>query len=135
MTWWQLLLVQLGIGGGLAAFLRISLGEVARGAVDQAVGEALNKQRHEFERQLEQVGLERDRLAGEHGLFAQKRNEVYAEIFRKFAEAASRAGGTTGVTAAPDFERWSDDRIEEFLLGPAKFTKSEVITQMSTMRS
>jgi hypothetical protein len=135
MSWWQLLLVQLGVGGGLAAFLQKSLGEITRGAVDQAVGEALNRQQHEFERQLQQVGLERDRLAGEHGLFAQKRNDAYAEIYRKFAEAAGRAGARAGMTRSPDFDRWTDDRLEEFLLGPAKLTKAEAIIVMSGVRS
>ena len=92
----------------LPKYLERRVAEAARGAVDVSVGKKLGEHRHTLDKQLEEyrVGLstqieqlrhslagERERSSKDYGLFAERRNVVYAETYALFEKAR---GGFAG---------------------------------------
>lgn len=92
----------------LPKYLERRVAEAARGAVDVSVGKTLADHRHSLDRQLEEYRLgltgqieqlrhalagERDRSSKDYGLFAERRNQVYAETYSLFEKAR---GGFAG---------------------------------------
>ena len=87
----------LGLGSWLLPkYLEARVAEAARGAIDLSVGKALAEHRFGLDTQLEDyrvslgdqaeslrqsLAFERERYARDYGLFAQRRNEVYADVF------------------------------------------------------
>lgn len=64
----------------LPKYLERRVAEAARGAVDVSVGKTLAEHRHALDRQLE-------RSSKDYGLFAERRNEIYAETYTLFEKA------------------------------------------------
>lgn len=80
----------------LPKYLEARVAEAARGAVDLSVGRSLAEQRLQLDRQLEAyrdeltrnlegirqtLAFDREKFGRDYGLFATRRNEVYAETF------------------------------------------------------
>lgn len=91
--------------------------------IDLSVGKALDKHRHELNEELENhrnvlagalertrqdLALEREQHARDYSLFATKRNEVYAEIYRLFESTRAGYAEHFGrITSQPDFANGS----------------------------
>jgi len=86
----------------LPKYLERRVGEAARGAVDKSVGTALAEHRHSLDKQLEDhrallaaqsesvrqaLAIQRERYARDYGLFAERRNAVFAEVFGLYEQA------------------------------------------------
>lgn len=111
-----------GIWTLITLYITEKVKQAARGAVDESVGKALNEQRHEFERGLEEVRLERDRLAQDFGLFASKRNEVYAEVYSHFTKTVGRLHSVVGFSEGYSFDKCEREFIERYLMTEADVT-------------
>jgi hypothetical protein len=86
----------------LPKYLERRVAEAARGAVDLSVGKTLADHRHSLDVRLEEyrqgltgqieqlrhgLATERDRSSKDYGLFAERRNEIYAETYSLFEKA------------------------------------------------
>ena len=106
LTWAPPLIVA-AVASWLPKYLETRVTEAARGSVDVSVGKklseyqlAIDKQleshRHELSAGLENVrqsySLDRERYSRDYGLFATRRNEVYAESFALFEKARGAYG-------------------------------------------
>lgn len=84
--------------------------EAARGAVDVSVGRTLAEHRYSLDRQLEEYRLglsaQIERTSKDYGLFAEKRNEIYAETYSLFEKArGGYAGHFASLIQTRDFSR------------------------------
>lgn len=100
----------------LTLYIAERVKQAARGAVDESVGRALNEQRHDFERRLEELRLERDRLAQDFGLFASKRNEVYVEVYSHFTKTVDLYHSVVGFSEGYAFDSFEREQVESYLL-------------------
>ena len=101
----------------LPKYLERRVSEAARGAVDKQVGVALADHQHQLEQQLELVrqslALTRERHSHDYGLFAARRNEVYAELYGLLERAAGAYGGHFAVISSyREFSRTGKPSLE-----------------------
>lgn len=94
----------------------------ARGAVDAAVGKALAEHGHELKKRLETLRLDHARIAQDFGLFASKRNDVYAGIYAAFSKSVGWLHSVVGVTTMPDFTTAEPEAVSDYLTNEAKIT-------------
>jgi hypothetical protein len=95
-------------------------------AMDTAVGKALDEQRHQTERALEDVRLERERASQDFGLFAAKRNTVYAEVYALFVQLDGRLQWAVGIGYGTDFARSDRDDILRYLREQVKLSEQRI---------
>lgn len=105
----------------LPKYLERRVAEAARGAVDVSVGKTLADHRHSLDVQLEEyrqgltgqieqlrhgLATERERSSKDYGLFAERRNEVYAETYSLFEKArGGYASHFASLIQTRDFSR------------------------------
>lgn len=101
----------------LERYLSARIVAAAKGAVDEQVGKSLAEHGHELTKQLEQIrqslALDRERYSRDYGLFAEKRNAVYAETYAALERAAG--GFSTHLSAlqiTTDFRRSPREDLE-----------------------
>lgn len=114
----------------LPKYLAARVTEAARGAVDEHVGKALADHAHELDKQLEVhrnalarqadefrhlLAQETARYSQDYGLFASRRNEVYAETYASFERARGGfAPHFSPITIGPTWDNASGADILKF---------------------
>lgn len=104
----------------LPKYLERRVTEAARGAVDVAVGKALAEHG-------QILAKERERFSRDYGLFAEKRNAVYAEAYSLLTHALGSYAPyfRRGLTSHPDFNSTPERELHAFVLELEFVSESE----------
>lgn len=94
----------------LPKYLEARVAQAARGAVDERVGKVLADHAHELDKQLEEfrkaLALQQERYSRDYGLFAARRNEVYAETYSLLEKARGLFDPhLSPLSIGPDFSK------------------------------
>jgi hypothetical protein len=138
-------LIQLGFGG-FYVLLTHRYKEAVRGDVERMLNEQrheLNElvvtQQHHHEQQMEQVRLERERLTQDFSLFVAKRNDAYADIYSKFAEAIGRLlGAADPLKFGSNRKRLTRNEVADLMNNELNFIsaqKGSILTLWDTDRN
>jgi hypothetical protein len=103
----------------LPKYIETRVTAAAKGVVDERVGKALAEHRHELDKQLERhrglLAREEERYSRDYGLFATKRNEVYAATFGDLEKARGLFGPHFSIIRiGPDFSRKAEADLANF---------------------
>ena len=122
----------------LPKYLAARVTEAARGAVDEHVGKALAAHTHELDKRLEShrhalarqaddfrhiLAQDMARYTQDYGLFASRRNEVYAKTYASFERA--RGGFAPHFSAITIGPKWEDASGPDML----KFGEAEQVSE------
>ncbi len=98
-----------------APLLLLYARERVRNLAREATDRALADYRLQQEQVLAAVNAAHQRRLTEFGLYARKRHQVYAALYRRCREASDRFASLIGLTMGPDFTRFTLDDVREYL--------------------
>jgi len=96
----------------LALYTRERVKNLAREETDKVLADY----RHQHERALAALNAQNQRRTQEFSLYAQEQHRVYAKLYRLVREASDRYSGMIGLTSGPDFEKYNQEEVQEYLM-------------------